>query len=152
MGAVKEPVATLYEADFAAWAEQQAAAVKRGDWGALDIPNLVEEIESMGKQQRAELHNRLVVLLTHLLKLDAQPLEVVHHRSWRLSVVEQRKQLARHLAANPSLKPETEQAMVDAFDVARVVAARETGISLSKLPSSCPYTFDQAMNSSLDTE
>lgn len=152
MGALKEPVAGLYEADFVAWAEQQAAAIERADWSALDVPHLVEEIESMGRQQRAELHNRLVVLLAHLLKLDQEPLEVAHHRSWRLSVIEQRKRVVRLLAVNPSLNPEVEQAMAGAFDVARVVAARESGIGLSKMPQQCPYAFDQAMGSPMEAD
>lgn len=152
MGALKEPAADLYDTDFVAWAEQQAAAIKRGDWGALDVPNLVEEIESMGRQQRAELHDRLVVLLTHLLKLDAQPDEVAHHRSWRLSALEQRKQVVKLLADNPSLKPGVEDATAEAFDVARIVAARESGASLSKLPSTCPWTFDEAMSSPLEAD
>ena len=106
----------------------------------------------MGRQQRAELHNRLVVLLTHLLKLDEQPLEVTHHRSWRMSVLEQRKRVSRLLAANPSSTPEVDRLMADAFDVARVVAARETGIGLSKLPQQCPYSFDRAMNGRIETD
>lgn len=73
MGALKEPVKSLYEQDFAAWAFDQAEAVKRGDWRALDVPNLVEELESMGRQQRAEIRSRLIVLLMHLATWEHQP-------------------------------------------------------------------------------
>jgi Domain of unknown function DUF29 len=48
MGALKEPVLNLYETDFAAWALAQAKALERKEWGALDVANLVEELESMG--------------------------------------------------------------------------------------------------------
>lgn len=152
MGATEEPVATLYETDFAAWAEQQAAALKRGDWRALDIPNLAEEVESMGKQQRAELRHRLAVLLTHLLKLDAQPLMVSQHRSWQLSIIEQRGQVEEHIGANPSLRPCIPQVIEAAFKTARLVAARETGQSLRSFPTVCPYTFDAAMSRPVEEE
>lgn len=152
MDAVKEPVATLYETDFAAWAEHQAAALKRRDWRSVDIPNLVEEVESMGKQQRAELRSGLTVLLTHLVKLDAQPSMLSQHRSWKLSIIEQRGQVEDHIAANPSLVPYLPEAMLTAFKSARLIAARETGESLRSFPTTCPYTFDEAMSKPIDEE
>jgi hypothetical protein len=83
MGALKEPIIDLYEQDFAAWAFEQAEAIKRKDWSALDVPNLVEELGSMGKQQRAELVNRLKVLLMHLAKWQHQPMQrVASGNSW----------------------------------------------------------------------
>lgn len=145
MGALKEPVKSLYEQDLAAWAFEQASAVKRGDWRAVDGPNLVEELESMGKQQRAELVARLTVLLLHLLKLDAQPGMTLRHRSWKLSILEQRRQIERHLRLNPSLKTSLDECLQDAFGDARLAAARETRLPLKQFPTANPYTFDAAM-------
>ena len=91
MGAVKEPTASLYEADFAAWAQQQADALRERRFDGLDYDNLIEEIESMGRQQRSELVNRLAVLLAHLLKWQLRPeARPAHGRSWRLTIKEQR--------------------------------------------------------------
>ena len=67
----------LYELDFYGWTQQQAKFLQEGKWDCLDIPNLIEEIESLGKQQRQELRSRLGILLGHLLKWEFQP----HHRS-----------------------------------------------------------------------
>ena len=48
---------TLYDEDFVAWAEQQAAALRAAARGGsnqqLDWENLAEEIEDLGKSQRA---------------------------------------------------------------------------------------------------
>jgi len=142
MGAVKEPTGNRYESDFAAWAFEQAEAIKRGDWRALDIPNLVEELESMGKQQRAELRNRLVVLLMHLAKWDKQA--AMRSRSWRTSIDIQRIDIADHMEDNPSLEPYASQAMARAWKVARLDAARETGLSIEAFEEQCPYTWEQA--------
>lgn len=154
MGAVKEraSLAPDYEADFAAWAFHQADALRRGDWRALDVPNLVEELESMGKQQRAELVSRLVILLMHLAKLEAQPNATRHHRSWRLSVLEQRRQVEKHMRDNPSLKAHLATAMQDAWDVARVAAARETGVALREFADKCPVTYKEAMTQPMGEE
>ncbi len=64
---------TLYDQDFYAWTQRQVELLRSGRWGELDIENLVEEIESLGRQERQELHNRLGVLLGHLLKWHYQP-------------------------------------------------------------------------------
>jgi Domain of unknown function DUF29 len=146
MSALKDPLATLYEVDFAAWALQQAEAIKRKDWRALDTLNLVEELESMGKQQRAELVNRLKVLLMHLAKWRHQPtLRAVKGHSWRGSIDVQRIEIERHVRKNPSLKPFIEEAMAEAWMTARIEAATETGLSRETFPVDCPFTWQEAM-------
>jgi len=59
---------SLYEADFYAWANQQAALLRSGKLSAADIAHIAEEIESIGKSEKRELVSRLTVLLLHLLK------------------------------------------------------------------------------------
>lgn len=48
-------VSDLYETDFYAWTQEQAALLRNGQWSKLDRANLIEEIESLGKQQRSTL-------------------------------------------------------------------------------------------------
>ena len=64
---------SLYDKDFYAWTQEQAELLRHHNWSKLDLPNLIEEIESLGKQQRQELRNRLSVLIGHLLKWEYQP-------------------------------------------------------------------------------
>ena len=71
---------SLYDTDFYAWIQEQAKLLKYQEWNQLDLPNLIEEIESLGKQQRAELRNRLKVLIGHLLKWEYQAAR--RSRSW----------------------------------------------------------------------
>jgi hypothetical protein len=79
----------LYETDFYAWTFEQSKLLKEGNFKHLDIINLVEEIESLGKQQRQELENRLAILLGHLLKWDYQP--DGRSKSWKAPIREQRR-------------------------------------------------------------
>ena len=146
MGAIKEPVASLYDADFLQWTQQQAAALRRGAWRDLDVANLVEEIESMGKQQQAEFTNRLAVLLAHLLKWQHQPdLRPTQGRSWRLTIAEQRRQLAILTRKNPSLKSYIDEGMADAYELAKLQAARESGLETAEFEAACPFGYEQAM-------
>ena len=66
-------VPNSYETDFYAWTIEQADLLHNQQWQHLDLENLIEEITSLGKQQRQELRNRLSILLAHLLKWEYQP-------------------------------------------------------------------------------
>lgn len=133
-----------YEADFYGWAMEQARLLREGRVGELDLANLAEEIESMGRSEKRELVSRLAVLLLHLLKWQFQP--ELRGRSWQSSVVVQRRAIARHLRENPSLHARLDEAVVTAYDTALDQAEIETGRLRDMFPWSCPYTFEQAMD------
>jgi hypothetical protein len=134
---------SLYERDFYAWANEQAALLRAGKLDSADIENIAEEIESMGRSEKRELVNRLAVLLLHLLKWQFQP--SFRSTSWRHTVREQRLRLADHLADNPSLKSKVGEAMRNGYRLARAEAVRETGFAEETFPQTCPFTFDQAV-------
>ncbi len=133
---------SLYERDFYAWANEQAALLRAGKLDSADIENIAEEIESMRRSEKRELVNCLAVLLLHLLKWSFQP--AFQSTSWRLTIEEQRLRLEDHLKDKPSLKAQVGVAMSTAYRLARVEAVRETGLVRSTFPETCPFTFDQA--------
>jgi hypothetical protein len=47
--------ARLYDEDFYAWANQQAALLRAGKLSEADIENIAEDIDSMGKSEKREL-------------------------------------------------------------------------------------------------
>lgn len=134
----------LYEHDFYAWANEQAALLRAGKLAEADIANIAEEIESMGRSEKRELVNRLATLLLHLLKWQFQP--AMRGNSWRLSAKEQRLRLADHLDDNPSLKAHLPSAIAHAYRLALVEAERETGLAESVFPATCSWSFDEIMD------
>ena len=136
-----DPTASLYDQDFYAWANEQAAILRAGNLTAADIEHIAEEIESMGRTEKRELVNRLVVLLLHLLKWQFQP--GLRGNSWRLTIEEQRYRLDDHLADNPSLKATLPTSTANAYRLALVEAERETGLTRATFPAACPWTFEQ---------
>jgi predicted nucleic acid-binding Zn-ribbon protein len=135
---------SLYERDFYAWANQQAALLRAGRLAEADIENIAEEIESMGRSEKRELVSRLTILLQHLLKWQFQPGR--RSVSWRLSIENTRLQLEDHLKDNPSLKSQLDEAMRSAYRRALNEAVAETGFAPATFPAECPYAFEQAMN------
>jgi len=136
--------ARLYETDFYGWIQHQAGVLKAGSFASLDLDNLIEEIESMGKSHQRALESRLEILLIHLLKWQFQPERMTP--SWRRTVREQRKRLADHLRKNPSLKSRVQEAFETAYGYAIMGASTETGLDESTFPAQCPWTFEQVMD------
>ena len=134
-----------YETDYYGWANEQAALLRAGRLSSADIENIAEEIESMGKGEKRELVNRLVVLLKHLLKWKFQPGE--RSSSWQSSIRVQRNGIRRHIADNPSLKPLIPSAMNDAYADAVIEAAEETKLSESTFPLACAWSYEQVADS-----
>lgn len=79
----------LYDTDILLWSEQQAALLRRRAAGQLvndtelDWPNIAEEIESVGSEQRHAVELLLLQALLHRLKAEAWPLsrDVPHWQS-----------------------------------------------------------------------
>lgn len=131
----------LYEKDFHAWANEQAALLRAGHLSNADILNIAEEIESMGRSERNQLTNRLAVLMAHLLKWQFQP--NLRGNSWRLTIREQRRRIRRVMAQNPSLTDKLPTILAEAYGDALLTAERETGLPESAFPTTCPWPFEQ---------
>jgi Domain of unknown function DUF29 len=134
----------LYETDFFGWTVEQSKLLKEGNLKHLDITNLAEEVESLGKQQRQELENRLGVLLGHLLKWDYQPEK--RSKSWKATIREQRRSIQRLIYQNPSLKPYLEEAVLYGYESGLDLVVRETPLDYPDLPTNCIYTVEQLID------
>lgn len=135
-------MADLYQTDIARWAAEQAALLRRRAANRLDWENLAEEIEAVGISQRREARSRLRLLLQHLLKWQFQPEH--QSRSWRATIVTQRRDLEEVLADSPSLRPYAAAELGNAYERARDAAEAETG--LLHLPTSCPWLIEQVLD------
>jgi hypothetical protein len=134
---------SLYETDFYSWTQEQAKLLRHQQWSKLDLPNLIEEIESLGKQQRAELRNRLSILIGHLLKWEYQVSK--RSRSWLNTIRIQRLDIFELLKENPSLKPYLQEALQIAYTKGIALASGETNLPLKTFPENCPYTLEEIL-------
>ena len=132
-----------YETDFYLWTQQQAELVRQGEFNRidLDLENIAEEIESMGRGQTHSLGSYLHNVIMHLLKWRYQPER--RGTSWRLSIFNGRHQIQRLLKDSPSLNPKVVTLIADEYRQARQIAALETGLPLTTFPDQCPFTIEQ---------
>ncbi len=133
-----------YQSDFYSWTQEQAALLKAGRLQELDIENLIEEIETMGRSEKRELESRLAILLVHLLKWQYQP--VRRGRSWQLTIDEQRLQFSKVLNDNPGLKPHLDQIIKDAYTLAIIRSSKETALEKNIFPDACPWEVAQILD------
>ena len=138
--------AALYDQDFYAGTQQQAALPRDQKTQALDFANLAEEIESLGRSDKRELGNRLQILVMHLLKWHYQPEGHAESHSWEDTIWHQRTQIMLLLEESPSLRREIPGRLARHYLLARRDAARETGLLLATFPETCPWTVEQILH------
>ena len=135
---------TIYERDFYRWTQENARLLREGRLSEIDLENLIEELESMGRSEKRALVNRLAVLIAHLLKWEYQPER--RSKSWRSTVDTQRIDVADLLEDSPSLRHEIEERLSRAYVKARILAEAETGLDRESFPPTCPYELEQIMD------
>ena len=134
----------LYEQDFYAWVVEQVAALRSGQTQRLDIENLAEVIEDMGRSLRRAAKSALTIILIHLLKYRYQAERRTN--SWRATIREPRRRVRDELADSPSLRPYIRQ-ILDAFYLdAREAASDESGLPIATFPTACPFTLEQTLD------
>ncbi|MBE9239009.1 DUF29 domain-containing protein [Anabaena aphanizomenioides LEGE 00250] len=134
----------LYNEDFYLWIETTAKQLKNGNFAEIDLENLIEEIESMGRSEKRALKSNLLILLMHLLKYKYQPDK--RSNSWLSTIFEHRRRLKEELTESPSLKKYFSEVFSECYQDARKLASLETGLSIDTFSVDCPFTTDEILN------
>ncbi len=137
---------TLYDTDVAAWAEQQAGALRRRAANEIDWDNVAEEIEGVAASQKREVRSRLRVICEHLLKWRHLRQRRHQGQNWRNTLDEQRRELQELFEDSPSLRGFAERALASAFVNARQDVERKSGKSLGLPDDTCPWSLDQILS------
>ncbi|MDF5723931.1 MAG: DUF29 domain-containing protein [Rhizonema sp. PD37] len=134
----------LYDKDFYLWIETTAKQLKEGRFTEVDLANLIEEIESMGRSEKRALESNLVVLLIHLLKYKYQSEKRTN--SWLSTIFEHRRRINKNLQDSQSLKNYFAEQFMECYQDARQLAALETGLNLETFPVESFLTVDECLN------
>jgi hypothetical protein len=140
----KPTIAHLYEQDYYLWLIKTAKLLKEGKIAEVDLPNLVEEIEDMGRSEKRAIESNLEIVLMHLLKYKYQPEK--RSSSWQYTLFEHRKRLRKAFKESPSLKKYCEQVFEESYQDAKKMAAIETGLDINIFPAECPFTSQDTLD------
>jgi len=136
----------LFEEDETAWLEIMARLASEGRLSDLDTQHLSEYLCDMAKRDRREVFSRLVVLLTHLLKWEQQP--ELRSGSWRATIRIQRLEL-QSLLESATLQQHAVTVLPQAYEVARLQAADETELKITRFPEQNPWTLDDIVTGTI---
>lgn len=146
----RSPSSPLYDADFYAWAMDQARLLRNGAVAQADLINIAEELEDLGRSEHRALRSALARIIRHLLKWDHQ--EPMRSASWQISINQRRVRAEQTLKENPGLKPKLDETLAEAYELAVASAMDETGLPRSSFPEHCPYGFDEVMTRPVPAE
>ena len=136
--------AVAYDQDLYSWSLEQAKLLRERKFDQIDLEHIIEEIEDMSKSEKRALGSFLETLLMHLLKWQYQPAH--QGRSWKFTIIEQRKRIVGHMKENPGLKSKLPDVIETAYGYAVSGAVRETGLAQETFPVQCPWTYEQFMD------
>jgi Domain of unknown function DUF29 len=136
-------MAARYEEDLYAWSQETARAISEGRWQDVDLCHVADEISGVGKSEQRGLASQLERIMLHLLKMRHQP--GLHTRNWDLGVAEARTRAEQKLRESPSLEPRLSELLANAYELARLKAARLTGLPLEAFPQTCPFSLKEVM-------
>ena len=151
---------SLHDEDIHAWAQEQAAALRRLAETRRDLPNeldlenVAEEIEDVGRSELVRVESFIRLILVHLIKAASAP-QARSFRKWGGEVRVFRAELLRHLT--PSLRGRIDvdelwrlaqiRAEVDLMDEGDELLPdlpRQSPFSLGELTDE-RFAFDQAV-------
>lgn len=136
-------ISQLYDRDFYLWIEETLKLLRENKLAEIDVANLIEEIEDMGKSQKQAVRSNLIVLLMHLLKYQYQPEK--QSGSWKYTIREHRRRLIEAFEDSPSLRNYLTEVFDKCYQNARKEAADETELSLNTFPNESPFTIEQTL-------
>lgn len=140
-------LSTLYEQDYYLWLEATAQLLRQRQLSALDVANLLEEIEDMGRSEKRAVYSNLKILLMHLIKYSYQSEK--RSNSWIATIVEHRQRLKKAFKESPSLQPYFAEIFNECYQDARELAAAETGMAIDEFPVECPFTAEETLDSNI---
>jgi hypothetical protein len=134
-----------YDSDILEWSGHQADLLRRAAAGervnGLDWPNIIEEIESVGRSQLSAVRSYIVLALLHELKAAAWPLsrDVPH---WRAEAIGFRQLAAEAFA--PSMRQHIDLPVLYARAVRRLPDSMD-GQPPLPVPQHCDVTLDDVL-------
>jgi len=145
---------TLYDDDILLWSEQQAAAIRRLGRtrpvpNDLDIENVAEEIESVGRSELAAVESLLQLVLAHLIELFAAP-EIASTRHWRSEVFNFGAQARRRYAPSMRQRIDVDELWRLAQKQMLLEAEGEQEQLIANLPAKSPYSLDELLSEQID--
>ncbi len=138
---------SLYDQDYQLWLEDTVAQLQSQNFSALDIENLIEEIESLGKSDRRSLSSYLRQLCEHFLKLRYWEADRERcFRGWDLEIANFRLEIQAILEDSPSLRNALKERFSLEYGKARKAFLKASSLKPDLIPKEPDFTLEQVLD------
>ena len=146
---------SLYDADILLWSEQQAEVIRRlgrarrDISNELDIENVAEEIESVGRSELAAVKSGIRLIFLHLIKLFAEEdSDAVRH--WRSEIVAFHSEMIGRYA--PSMRQRTDMDAIwrSAREQSLLAYEGDQDHVVASLPVGSPFALEDLLAEPVD--
>ena len=136
----------LYDVDDDQWLEQTINLLKNHQFQQLDLDNLIEELEDLGREKKNCAASLLEQIIRHLLLLQYWTTEAEYNTvHWQEEIYNFRIQLRRKITTN--LRKYLEDELTSIYqDALGFVKIKTT--NLVTFPTECPYSQEQLLDRS----
>ena len=135
---------TLYEIDDSLWLEETIELLKNKRYEALDLENLIEELEDLGSEKKFRVASLLEQIIRHFLLLQFWTEERAYNQDhWELEIVNFQIQLKRGLTTN--LRNYLQNELTNIYEDAVFFVRKKTKNKVT-FPDSCPYSLEELLN------
>lgn len=137
---------TLYETDDFEWLESTIELLKNRQFNALDLENLIEELEYLSGSIKSTVFSKLRNIVAHLLLLQYWESERNYNANgWRAEISNWRDELERELTTN--LRKYLEENLDLVYERALRYVKKKTGHSVN-FPETRPsdYTLENLLD------
>ena len=134
---------TLYETDDVEWLQETVKLIKNHQFEQLDLENLIEELEDLGREKKNAVVSLLEQIIRHLLLLQYWTGEVEYNRVHpEEEIYSFRVQLRRKITTNLRnyLDSEFDSIYQDALGFVKIKTQNSVDF-----PLECPYTLEQLL-------
>jgi hypothetical protein len=135
---------TLYETDDVEWLQETVKLIKNHQFEQLDLENLIEELEDLGREKKNAVASLLEQIIRDLLLLKYWTNEVEYNRvHWEEEIYSFRVQLRRKITTNLRnyLDSEFDSIYQDALGFVKIKTQNSVNF-----PPECPYTLEQLLD------
>ena len=135
---------TLYEIDDSLWLEETIELLKAKKFDALDLDNLIEELEDLGNEKKFRAASFLQQIIRRCLLLQFWTREREYNQAhWQAEIVSFQYQLKRYLTTNlrKYLEQEFEQIYFESLQYVRQKTDNKVNF-----PDICPYSLEELLD------
>jgi hypothetical protein len=137
----------LYETDYQLWLKNIVKQLQSHNFNHIDIDNLIEEIEGLGKSEKHAISSYLMRLCEHLLKIKYWESERENcFRGWNVEITNFRLQIQQQLETSPSLKSFLQDNFSKQYKNGRKLFLKASNLNSYSIPDEPCFTLDQALD------